>query len=116
MRFRGTFVGLCVTAGVVVAWMFVPSFLRTEASAKDVAQQMLREEFVRLGVREDGFTFVDLKRSGFDWIVTWQSKSAPSAQVGVTITPFEADVWGRPIVPSCKDDRLRTVAYFGEIC
>jgi hypothetical protein len=116
MRFRATMVRLCIAALAVVAWMFVPSFLRTEESAKAVAWQMLREEFARVGVREDGFAFVDAKKSGFDWIVTWHSTSTPSAQIGVTITPFEADVWGRPTVPSCKDDRQRTIASFGEIC
>ncbi len=96
--------------------MFVPSVLRTEESAKAVAQQILSEEFARVGVREDAFAFVDAKKNGLDWIVTWYSTKTPSAQVGVTITPFEADVWGRPLVPSCKDDRDRTVAAFGEVC
>lgn len=116
MRVRAALLGFCIASAVVVAWIFVPGFFRTEASTKVVAEQILREEFVRVGVREDAFAFVDAKKSGLDWIVTWHSKSAPSAQVGVTITPFEVDVWGWPMVPSCKGDRGRTVAAFGEIC
>jgi hypothetical protein len=99
-----------------MAWMFVPSILRTEEATKAIAERILREEFARVGVRQEEFAFVDAKKTGLDWIVTWHSKGIPSAQVGVTITPFEADVWGRPMVPSCKGDRGRTVAAFGEVC
>lgn len=113
MRVRAAVFGLCVAVAGLLAWIFVPSLLRTEEATKAVAEQILKEEFARVGVREDAFTFVDAQRSGFDWIVTWQSKSVPSAQIGVTITPFEADVWG---VPDCKGDRGRTVAAFGEVC
>lgn len=116
MKIRLVMFCSCVAIVAIVAWMVVPSLLRTEESTKEVSEQILREEFARVGLREDAFAFVDAKKNGFDWIVTWHSKSAPSAQVGVTITPFEVDVWGRPLVPSCKNDRGRTVAVFGEVC
>lgn len=116
MSVRPMVLGLCVAIAVLVAWMFVPSVLRTEQSAKTGAQQILSEEFARVGVRKDAFAFVDAKKNGLDWIVTWRSMNTPSAQTGITITPFEVDVWGRPLVPNCKDDRDRTVAAFGEVC
>jgi hypothetical protein len=116
MRVRAAVLGLCFAVASIVAWVFIPSFFRTEESATLVAEKILREELSRVGVRADAFAFVDAKKSGLDWIVTWHSKSDPFAQVGVTITPFEADVWGRPLVPSCISDRVRTVVVFGEVC
>jgi hypothetical protein len=100
----------------LVGWLVVPRVLRNEEAAKVIAQRVLDEELSRLGVRSSGFDFRDAKKSGFDWIVTWQSKAMPSAQIGVTITPFEADVWGKPMVPSCKEERQRTQESFGEVC
>lgn len=116
MRVRAAVLGLCVVVAGILAWVFVPSLFRTEEAAKAVAKQILKEEFARVGVREDAFAFVDVKKSGLDWIVTWHSKSVPSAQIGVTITPFEADVWGSSMLPNCKGDRGRTVIAFGEVC
>jgi hypothetical protein len=116
MRVRTAVFGLCVAIAGILAWVFVPNLLRTKEATKEVAEQILKEEFARVGIREDAFAFVDAKKSGFDWIVTWHSKIAPSAEIGVTITPFEADVWGHPMVPNCKGDRGRTVSAFGEVC
>ena len=116
MRNRPLALGLCVAAATIVAWSLVPSVFRTEVSAKTVAQQILSEELAHFGVRVDAFILVHASKSGLDWIVTWRSMSAPSAQVGVTITPFDVDVWGDPLIPSCKDDRDRTIAAFGDIC
>jgi hypothetical protein len=116
MKVRAVVLGLCVTVAGVLVWIFVPSLFRTEEETKAVAEQILKEEFARAGVREDAFAFLDAKRSGLDWIVTWHSKSVPSAQIGVTITPFEVDVWGSSMLPNCKGDRGRTTNAFGEVC
>lgn len=100
----------------IAGWAFLPSLLRTTDSARNTADRILHDELLRAGVRADAFTFAGTTRSGFDWILTWRSLSAPSAEVGVTITPFEADVWGKPVIPNCNEDRTRTTAAFGEIC
>lgn len=116
MSVRAAVLYLCVVIVAILAWVFVPSLVRTERATRVVAEQILREEFARLGVREDAFVYVDAQRSGLDWIVTLNSKIAPSAKIGVSITPFEVDVWGHPMLPNCKADRERTVVAFGEIC
>jgi hypothetical protein len=116
MIVRAAVLSFCVVVAAILAWIFVPSLLRTEGATKVVAEQVLKEEFARLGVRQDAFAYVDAQQSGLDWIVTWKSKIAPSAEIGVTITPFEADVWGYPMLPDCKGDRARTIIAFGEVC
>ena len=113
MRVRSVLLSLCVTVAAYLALVFIPLMLRTEETTKAVAEQMLKEEFARLGVFEEAFEFLSAHKHGFDWIVTWRSKSVQSAHVGVTITLFDIDVWG---VPDCKGDPGRTVNTFGEVC
>jgi hypothetical protein len=101
MSVRAAVLCLCVVIVAILTCVFVLSLVRTVGATRVVAEQILREELARLGVREDAFVYVDAQRSGLDWIVTWNSKIAPSAEIGVTITPFEADVWGHPMLPDC---------------
>lgn len=111
-----------VGAGVVllvlalVGCVLLPSLLRTENSAKEAAAGILYAELGRGGVRTDAFVLASVTRAGFDWIVTWRPVQAVQAEVGVTITPFEADVWGRPMLPDCKAERARTESSFGQVC
>lgn len=116
MKGRTAVLGLCCVIAGFCAWSIIPSLLRDEQATKVIAEQVLKEEFAGAGFREDAFVFESAHRNGFDWIVTWRSKMAPSAHIGVSITPFSLDVWGSPVVPNCKQDRDRTVAAFGDIC
>lgn len=108
--------GISLLIFVLLGFMLLPSIFRSESSVKKVAQSLLQDQFARGEVRGNTFTLTSVTKTGLDWIVTWRSTTATKAEVGVTMTLFDADVWGNPMLPDCKMQLERTVAAFGQIC
>lgn len=87
-----------------------------EESAKSIANQIFLDEMSRLGASGDAFMPTGVTRNWLSWIVTWESIHISGSQVGVSLGPFDVDVWGKPFLPDCVTYRSKVVVSFGEVC
>jgi hypothetical protein len=81
-----------------------------------VANSVYSAQTSKLGLKPDSFEQVGSSRTASGHIYTWRSKFNLKAEVGVSISPFDVDFWGRPTVPNCILAREVTVREFGDVC
>ena len=106
----------CVTLFILLFWIFFPFFLLSEQKVKTIAEEILREEMINSGVKFNQFYFKGIERKSIYWRVNWGSKEVKNVLITIGLSPFDQDYWADPFYPDCKNDREKTIIFFGQVC
>jgi hypothetical protein len=102
---------------LVLTGLSISSAIHTEESIKSIAEGILKEDLTVNQVRMDAFVFDSVSRFGvFNWIVDWRLINDPKKRIGVSFSLADVDVTADRVIPDCKNNKYKTIEYYGDIC
>jgi hypothetical protein len=101
---------------LLVALVVVYSLRVSEDDRRHMAEDILRKGLSERHVKMEAFVFQSESKHPSGTIYTWKTTTSAAGRVGVTISAFDEDLWGDPIVPDCLRAKEESVMRFGDIC